>query len=70
MVEYNKSIRLRIINYKILASIKYYSYLCKVVHNWIVNSNNDWIGVWCNGNTIDFGSVISGSNPLTPTKRG
>lgn len=25
-------------------------------------------GIWCNGNTTDFGSVISGSNPDVPTK--
>ena len=24
-------------------------------------------GIWCNGNTTDFGSVISGSNPDIPT---
>ena len=25
------------------------------------------IGLWCNGNTTDFGSVIGGSNPPSPT---
>ena len=25
-------------------------------------------GIWCNGNTTDFGSVFSGSNPDIPTK--
>ncbi len=24
------------------------------------------LGVWCNGNTTDFDSVILGSNPSTP----
>ena len=24
-------------------------------------------GIWCNGNTTDFGSVFSGSNPDIPT---
>lgn len=36
-------------------------YLCtavKLVHK---------IGLWCNGNTADFGSVIRGSNPCRPT---
>ena len=27
------------------------------------------IGLWCNGNTADFGSVILGSSPSRPTKR-
>ena len=53
-----------------LASIKYYLYLCKVVHNWIVNSDNCWIGVWCNGNTPLFGGGIIGSSPIIPTKCG
>lgn len=26
------------------------------------------IGLWCNGNTTDFGSVILGSSPSRPTK--
>ena len=26
-----------------------------------------YIGVWCNGNTADFGSVIMGSTPVTST---
>ena len=30
-------------------------------------NNKHYIGVWCNGNTTDFGSVIRGSNPLAPT---
>lgn len=25
-------------------------------------------GLWCNGNTTDFGSVILGSSPSRPTK--
>ena len=25
------------------------------------------IGLWCNGNTTGFGSVIGGSNPPSPT---
>ena len=25
-------------------------------------------GLWCNGNTTDFGSVIMGSSPVGPTK--
>lgn len=25
------------------------------------------IGIWCNGNTIDFGSIVPGSNPGIPT---
>ena len=28
-----------------------------------------YIGVWCNGNTEDFGSLVQGSNPCTPTKQ-
>ena len=32
------------------------------------NSNSFNTGVWCNGNTTGFGSVIIGSNPITPTK--
>ena len=31
------------------------------------NSNSFCIGVWCNGNTTGFGSVIMGSNPVAPT---
>ena len=27
------------------------------------------IGLWCNGNTADFGSVILGSSPGRPTKK-
>lgn len=26
-------------------------------------------GLWCNGNTTDFGSVILGSSPSRPTKK-
>ena len=26
-------------------------------------------GLWCNGNTADFGSVILGSSPSRPTKK-
>ena len=26
------------------------------------------IGLWCNGNTADFGSVVLGSSPSRPTK--
>ena len=25
-------------------------------------------GLWCNGNTADFGSVVLGSSPSRPTK--
>lgn len=25
------------------------------------------IGLWCNGNTQDFGPCIMGSNPVSPT---
>ena len=28
------------------------------------------IEAWCSGNTMDFGSVISGSNPDASTKQG
>ena len=49
------------------AYIKYYLYLCNIIHSVSVKGYFDWIGVWCNGNTTGFGSVISGSNPLTPT---
>ena len=27
-----------------------------------------FIGLWCNGNTADFGSVVLGSSPSRPTK--
>lgn len=26
-------------------------------------------GLWCNGNTADFGSVVLGSSPSRPTKK-
>ncbi len=26
----------------------------------------DTVGLWCNGNTTDFDSVVSGSNPDRP----
>lgn len=26
-------------------------------------------GLWCNGNTTDFGSVVQGSSPCRPTKK-
>ena len=28
-----------------------------------------FIGLWCNGNTADFGSVVLGSSPSRPTNK-
>lgn len=33
-----------------------------------MNQSKLFFGEWCNGNTTDFGSVIVGSNPASPTK--
>ncbi len=30
--------------------------------------SSNWIELWCNGNTADFGSVVSGSNPDSSTE--
>ena len=65
MVEYNKSIRLSLFNLKYLAV----SHLFCIFAVDIQTVNDEWIGVWCNVNTTGFGSVIRGSNPLTPTIR-
>ena len=49
------------------AYIKYYLYLCNIIHSVSVKGYFNWIGVWCNGNTSLFGGGIIGSNPVTPT---
>ena len=33
----------------------------------IGNCSNYFIELWCNGNTADFGSVVSGSSPDSST---
>ncbi len=48
-------------------------YICtrKQVHRMLVQAVNlkqYGTGLWCNGNTTDFGSVILGSSPSRPTK--
>lgn len=40
-------------------SLKIFIYLCKVIRN--------NIAPWCNGSTIDFGSISIGSNPIGVT---
>lgn len=35
---------------------------------YICTRNKGTIGLWCNGNTADFGSVVLGSSPSRPTK--
>ena len=49
-------------------SSKYFCYLCIVKMMAIaVKFFEMGTGIWCNGNTTDFGSVFSGSNPDIPT---
>ncbi len=34
-----------------------------------ISNESRFNGLWCNGNTTDFGSVILGSSPSRPTKK-
>ena len=36
-------------------------------NNSIINNFTNFIVVWCNGSTKDFGSFTIGSNPITAT---
>lgn len=36
---------------------------------YICTRNKELTGLWCNGNTTDFGSVILGSSPSRPTEK-
>ena len=46
----------------------YYNYLNNLKITYSIKSTSYGFGLWCNGNTADFGSAVLGSSPGSPTK--